>query len=58
MEKIVILGNRKVKNDLLVTCLKVLFPECQIEIYSIMAGLVDKPFGKDNERKGKDENFG
>ena len=55
MEKIVILSNRQVENALLLSCLKVLFPECQIEIRSTIAGRVENSLGKDNENKEKYE---
>lgn len=57
MEKIVILSNRQVENDQLHLYLKVLFPECQIEVCSTIAGRVENRFGKDNKRKEKDEKF-
>jgi len=57
MEKIMILSNRQVENDPLLSFLKVLFPECQIEIRSSIAGRFENPFGKDNEKREKDERF-
>ena len=57
MEKIVILSNRQVENNPLFSFLKVLFPECQIEIRPAIPRCVENPFEKDCEKKEKDEKF-
>lgn len=34
MEKIVIISDRSKEDDSLMTCLSVLFPECEIQVFS------------------------